>query len=53
MNYLTVKEFLIEVETAVKNYFSYYDVKPILQTEKSFKANIYLESDIKDAYDQI
>ena len=46
MNYLTVQEFLIEVETALKNYFSSYDLKIILQTEKSFKANIYLKNNI-------
>jgi hypothetical protein len=43
MKYLTVQEFLIEIETALKNYFSSYRLQTILQTEKSFKANIHLD----------
>lgn len=46
MNHLTAHEFFIEVETAPKINFSFYNIQTILQTEKSFKANIYLEKNI-------
>ena len=43
MSEQTVEDFITEVESAVKGQFASYEIEILLQTEKSFKANIHLQ----------
>ncbi len=46
MKVITVQEFLVELDSGLKKYFSSHEIKISLQTQKSFKANILLSEKI-------